>query len=166
MFHVKHRGDYMNQNIDKYMQAAVNEAKIASLEGNVPVGAVIIKNNRIIASAHNKKNSSNVSVYHAEILSIVDACNYLNSWYLDDCVMYVTLKPCKMCEAAIGESRIKKVIYLLNSNYTDNLDINISNIDYVQYNDFYNYFDDLSSFFNNIRITNVSRETLDDNNQC
>ena len=107
-----------------FMNIAVSEARKAYFEGNVPVGAVIVKNNKVLSFSHNTKNTSNVSVYHAELLCIIDACKKLNSWYLDDCVMYVTLKPCRMCEAAIAESRIKNVIYLLDSNYSDNLNCN------------------------------------------
>lgn len=145
------------------MDAAVKEAIIAYNEGNVPVGAVIVKNNKILSANHNRKNSDNVSIYHAELLCIIDACKIVGSWYLDDCVMYVTLKPCRMCEAAIGESRIKKVIYLLDSNYSDNLNVNISSINYEKLNDFYQYNELLSDFFRNVRSFNVSRETLDDN---
>ena len=147
MFHVKHRGDYMNE----YMKIAFEEAKVAYNEGNVPVGAVIVKNNSVISKSHNIKNTSGVSIYHAEILSIVDACNKIKSWYLDDCIMYVTLKPCKMCEAAIAESRIKKVFYLIDSNYSDNLDANISNINYIKCNNDKEYIEMISNFFKNIR---------------
>ncbi len=149
--------------MNSFMDAAVKEAIIAYNEGNVPVGAVIVKNNKILSANHNRKNSDNVSIYHAELLCIIDACKIVGSWYLDDCVMYVTLKPCRMCEAAIGESRIKKVIYLLDSNYSDNLNVNISSINYEKLNDFYQYNELLSDFFRNVRSFNVSRETLDDN---
>ena len=91
----------------KYFNLAIKEAELAYNEGNVPVGAVIVKDNVVISSNHNRKNTDNVSIYHAELLCIMDACKELNSWYLNDCVMYVTLKPCKMCEAAIAEARIR-----------------------------------------------------------
>ena len=145
--------------MNKFMKIALEEAKTAYHEGNVPVGAVIVRNNEILSFNHNRKNSSNVSVYHAELLSIIDACEKINSWYLDDCVMYVTLKPCKMCEAAIGESRIKKVVYLLDSNYSDNLDVNISNIDYIKLDNGDEYSNLLSVFFKEVRNCDVSRET-------
>ena len=147
MFHVKHRGDYMNE----YMKIAFEEAKVAYNEGNVPVGAVIVKNNSVISKSHNIKNTSGVSIYHAEILSIVDACNKIKSWYLDDCIMYVTLKPCKMCEAAIAESRIKEVHYLLDSNYNENLDVNISYINYKKEDECFKYGKMITNFFKNIR---------------
>ena len=143
------------------MDIALKEAEIAFNEGNVPVGAVIVKDNNVLSFNHNKKNSDNVSIYHAELLCIVDACKKLSSWYLDDCIMYVTLKPCKMCEAAIAESRIKKVYYLLESNYSENMNYNISNIDYIKINDNSEYNLLLSDFFTNLRSSNVSRETLE-----
>ena len=145
--------------MNKYMKKAFDEAVKAYNEGNVPVGAVIVRDNEIISFSHNVKNTLGISVYHAEILSIIDACKKLGSWYLDECIMYVTLKPCKMCEAAIAESRIKKVVYLLESNYSDNLDVNISNINYEKLND-NNYANLIKNFFKNIR-GDVSRETLE-----
>ena len=144
-----------------YMNVALEEAKIASKEGNVPVGAVIVKKNRIVSCNHNKKNSDNVSIYHAELLCIIDACKKLNSWYLDDCVMFVTLKPCKMCEAAIAESRINRVYYLLDSNYSENMNSNIANINYIKVMNSVDYDLLLSDFFDNLRSSNVSRETLE-----
>ena len=147
--------------MDKYMKLALEEAKTAYNEGNVPVGAVIVRNNNVVSSSHNVKNSLSVSVYHAELLCIIDACKKLKSWYLDDCIMYVTLKPCKMCEAAIAESRIKDVIYLLDSNYSDNLDVNISNISYKKVDSDDDYANIMSNFFKNIRTNDVSRETCD-----
>ncbi len=140
------------------MKKALEEANIAYNDGNVPVGAVIAKDNDIIAFSHNVKNSLGVSVYHAEMLCIIDACKSIGSWYLDDCVMYVTLRPCRMCEAAIAESRIKKVYYLLDSNYSDNLDVNISNISYKKLSD-EGYSDIISDFFKKLRLSDVSRET-------
>ena len=138
--------------MDKYIEKALVEAELSYSEGNVPVGAVIVKDNSIIASNHNRKNSDCVSIYHAELLSIVDACRATNSWYLDDCIMYVTLKPCMMCAAAIAESRIKKVVYLLDSNYTDNLNSNINSISFEKIDgDFNNYSNLLSDFFKSLR---------------
>lgn len=138
----------------KYMDIAINEAKKAAEEGNVPVGCVIVKNEKVISVAHNKKNSDDVSVYHAEILAIISACNYLNSWNLDGCDMYVTLKPCLMCAGAIGESRIKNVYYILESNYYLNCDSTSLNINYVKFDDSLIYKNLMSDFFVNIRNIN------------
>ena len=139
--------------MNKFMKLALDQAREAFFENNVPVGAVIVKDNKIISFAHNKKNSSNISVYHAEILSIIDACKKLGTWYLEDCVMYVTLKPCNMCASAIAESRIKKVFYLIDSNYTENMNANINNIHFEKSNESENkYLKLLSDFFKNKRL--------------
>ena len=102
---------------DYYMNIAINEAKKAQKRGNVPIGAVIVKNNRIISKAYNTKNSKNIAIDHAEILAIKKACKKLKSWRLNDCTIYVTLEPCPMCMGAIVESRISNVVYLTSSNY-------------------------------------------------
>ena len=137
--------------MNDFMKIALKEANIAFDEGNVPIGAVIVKNNQVISSCHNKKNTSNISVYHAEILCIIEACKKLNSWYLDDCTMYVTLKPCKMCDAAIAESRIKTVYYLMESNYSCNLDKNISKVRYNKIQLDNDYSQLVSKFFQKLR---------------
>ena len=123
--------------MNKYMNIAIREAKNAYDEGNVPVGAVIVNNGNIVSFAHNIKNTDNVSIYHAE--------------RLNDCELYVTLKPCDMCIAAIAESRISKVFYLLDSNYEENLSSNIVNISLNRINDCYDYNRLLSDFFKRIR---------------
>ena len=94
-----------------YMNIAYKEALKALKEDEVPIGAIIVKDDKIIARAHNKKEHSNISTAHAEILAINKANKKLNSWHLDDCVMYVTLEPCIMCAGAIIQSRIKKIVY-------------------------------------------------------
>lgn len=94
---------------DKFMQAALNEAKKAYIKGEVPVGAVITKDNKIIARAHNLREREKSSLSHAEILCIRKACKKLNSWRLEKCNMYVTLEPCAMCAGALTQSRIDKV---------------------------------------------------------
>lgn len=134
-----------------YMKVAIELSLKARDEGNVPVGCVIVKNNKIIAKAYNKKNSSKISVYHAEIIAIIEACRKLNNWYLEDCEMYVTLKPCDMCTAAIAESRIKKVYYLLDSDYENNLKSNISYIEFEKFDDNFDYKRIIGNFFKLIR---------------
>lgn len=96
---------------DYYIMMALKEAEKAYRKNNVPVGAIIVRNNGIIARAHNKKEKTNVATHHAEILVIEKACRKLKSWRLNDCEMYVSLEPCLMCVGAILESRIKKVTY-------------------------------------------------------
>ncbi|EGD52028.1 CMP/dCMP deaminase, zinc-binding [Thermoanaerobacter ethanolicus JW 200] len=95
--------------INRFMEAAILEAKKSYQLGEVPVGAVIVKDGQIIGKGFNQKESSNDATTHAEILAIKEACKTLGSWRLDDCSMYVTLEPCPMCAGAILESRIKRV---------------------------------------------------------
>lgn len=94
---------------EKFMKAALKEAKKAYDKLEVPVGAVIVKDEKIIARAHNLKETKNDTTKHAEILAIQKASKKLNSWRLIDCEMYVTLEPCSMCAGALINSRIKKV---------------------------------------------------------
>lgn len=92
-----------------YINEAINEAKKAYEIGEVPVGAVIVKNDTIIARAHNLKESLLDPTCHAEILAIKEACKAINNWRLSDCTMYVTLEPCPMCASAIAQSRISNL---------------------------------------------------------
>lgn len=94
---------------EKYMKEALKEAKKAYEKLEVPVGAVIVKDNRIIARAHNLKETKKDTTNHAEILAIQKASKKLGAWRLNDCEMYVTLEPCSMCAGAIINSRIKKI---------------------------------------------------------
>ncbi len=94
---------------EKFMREALKEAKKAYDKLEVPVGAVIVKNGKIIAKAHNLKETKNDTTNHAEILAIQKASKKLQSWRLLDCEMYVTLEPCSMCAGALINSRIKKV---------------------------------------------------------
>ena len=137
--------------MDKYMIEAIKQAKIAQNKGNIPVGAVIVMNNKIISKAYNKKNSKKVSIYHAEILAIIKACKKLKSWRLNECDLYVTLEPCNMCLSAICESRIKNVYYLLKSNYKDVETANKKNIRINKLLDIYGYNETLSAFFKDKR---------------
>lgn len=108
----------------KYMKMAIMQAKKALKNNEVPVGAVIIKNNKIISKAYNKKEKAKNSTKHAEIIAISKACKKLKNWRLEDCEIYVTMEPCMMCSGAIEQSRIKKIIYgVKNENYgcTDKL---------------------------------------------
>lgn len=95
--------------MNKYMKLAYKEATKAYAIKEVPVGAIIIKDNKVISKAYNLRETKNLSIAHAEILAINKACKKLNSWRLDDCTMYVTLEPCMMCAGAISQSRIKTV---------------------------------------------------------
>lgn len=96
---------------NKYMEAALKEAEKAKLKDEVPIGAVIVYDGKIIARAHNLREEKQCSTAHAEILAIQKACKKLKSWRLENCELYVTLEPCPMCAGAILQSRIKKVVY-------------------------------------------------------
>lgn len=98
-----------------YMNLALKEAKKAYLKGDVPVGTVIVKDNKVISKAHNTKQSKNQAINHAEIIAIKKACRKLKTWHLDDCEIYITLEPCLMCCGAIIQSRIKKIYYSIES---------------------------------------------------
>lgn len=95
--------------MNNFMQEAINVAKDSGAD--VPVGAVIVKNGKIIASASNEREKTNDISAHAEILAIRRAESVLNNWRLDDCELYVTLEPCPMCAWAILQSRIKTVYF-------------------------------------------------------
>ena len=99
----------MNNSNEKYMKEALKEAQKAYKKLEVPVGAIIVKDGRIVARAHNLKETKNDTIKHAEILAIEKASKKLSNWRLIDCEMYVTLEPCPMCAGAIVNSRIKKV---------------------------------------------------------
>lgn len=98
-----------------FMQEAIKEAHLAAKENEVPVGAVIVKDDEIIARAHNMRESKNNVIAHAELLAISRACEVLGRWILDDCSIYVTAEPCLMCAGAIHQSRIKQLYYGVKS---------------------------------------------------
>ena len=135
---------------DKFMDLAMKEALKAYKKGNTPVGAVIVKDNKVIAKAHNQKNTSNIAVDHAEILVIRKTCKKLNSWRLNDCTMYVTLEPCQMCYGAIKEARISKVVYILKSKYNELME-NSDNLVIKTYKTDSEYLKILKGFFKEIR---------------
>lgn len=99
----------MEDNI-KYMKAAIAQAKKAALIGEVPIGCVIVYDNKIIARGYNKRNTKKTTLAHAEILAIEKATKNLKDWRLEGCTMYVTLEPCQMCAGAIVQSRMDRVV--------------------------------------------------------
>ena len=103
---------------EKFMKEALKEAKKAYNKLEVPVGAVIVKDGKIIARGYNQKETKTDTTKHAEIIAIQKASQKLKAWRLLDCEMYVTLEPCSMCAGAIINSRIKKVYYGTSDNKT------------------------------------------------
>jgi len=95
----------------KMMQLALNLAKKAFHKEEVPVGALIVFEDRIISRSYNQKETLHDPTAHAEIIALREACNRLNSWHLDDATIYVTLEPCPMCAYAIIQARIKRLVF-------------------------------------------------------
>ena len=114
----------------KFMNEALQEAKIAFSNGEVPVGAVIVKNGEIIARGHNMREQKQNALSHAETEAINSACKKLGSWRLDDCELYVTLEPCPMCTGAIINARIKTVVFGAFDNNAGCMDSVINLCDY------------------------------------
>lgn len=94
-----------------FMLEAIKEAKKAEQEGEIPIGAVIVIDGKMISKGRNKRERSQNALHHAEVVAIDKACRKLHSWRLDNAEIYVTLEPCPMCAGAIANARIKKVIY-------------------------------------------------------
>jgi tRNA(adenine34) deaminase len=94
-----------------FMNLAIGEAKKAQEIGEVPIGAVIVIDGKVVSTAFNLREKDQRSIAHAEILAIDEACQALGTWRLEDATLYVTLEPCPMCAGAIVLSRIKRVVY-------------------------------------------------------
>lgn len=95
---------------EKYMKAAIREAKKAYALDEVPIGCVIVQNDKIIARGYNRRNTDKNTLAHAEMSAIKKASKKTGDWRLEDCIMYVTLEPCQMCAGAIVQSRLGKVV--------------------------------------------------------
>nr|WP_288834217.1 nucleoside deaminase [uncultured Flavobacterium sp.] len=96
---------------DYFMKKALQEAEMAFEKGEIPVGAVVVVNNTVIARSHNLTEMLNDVTAHAEMQSITAAANYLGGKYLKDCTLYVTLEPCQMCAGALYWSQISKIVF-------------------------------------------------------
>ncbi len=95
---------------EKYMKEAMKQAKKALKAGDVPIGCVIVYEDKIIARGYNKRNAKKTTLAHAELLAMAKASKVIGDWRLEDCTMYVTLEPCQMCAGAIVQARIPKVV--------------------------------------------------------
>ncbi len=98
------------ENKEKFMKAALKQAKKAEALMEVPIGCVIVQNEKIIARGYNRRNTDKNTLSHAELIAIRKAAKKTGDWRLEDCTMYVTLEPCQMCAGAIVQSRMKKVV--------------------------------------------------------
>ena len=96
---------------EKYMKMALKEAEKAELIDEVPIGCVIVKDDKVIARTHNVKESSKDPTGHAEILAIKKACKKVDNWRLEDCDIYITLEPCIMCSGALIQARIRSIYF-------------------------------------------------------
>lgn len=97
--------------MEKFMKLALKEAQKGLEEDEVPIGAVIAIDGKVISKAHNKRQKNKVATHHAEILAIEKACKKLGDWRLENAEIYVTLEPCPMCAGAIANARIKKLVF-------------------------------------------------------
>ncbi len=112
----------MIKNDDYYMNIAYKEALKAFNKNEIPIGAVLVYDNKIVSKAHNLRDSSNIVTKHAEIIAIEKANQKLNNWRLLDSTLYTTLEPCSMCYEVIKAAKIKKVVYGAKSNNKNNAD--------------------------------------------
>lgn len=95
---------------ERFMRAAIEQGRRAAAIREVPIGCVIVRNGRIIATAYNRRNNDKSVLSHAELLAIKEACRKTGDWRLEDCTLYVTLEPCPMCAGAIVQARIPRVV--------------------------------------------------------
>lgn len=129
----------------KYMKLAYKEALKALKDDEVPVGAVIVKDGKVIAKAYNMKESKQCGVYHAEILAIMRACKKLSNWRLENCDIYITLAPCPMCASAIKQSRISNVYCGLSNSDSSTMNITKKILENNDINSSVNFYTDLFS---------------------
>ena len=94
-----------------FMQRAIVLAQEAATYDEVPVGAVVVREGKVIAEGQNRKERDNCALHHAEMVALEQACQAVGNWYLDDCDLYVTLEPCAMCAGAIVNSRLDRVVF-------------------------------------------------------
>ena len=100
----------MQSTDEKYMKEAIKQAKKAYAIGEVPIGCVIVYQDKIIGRGYNRRTIDNNTLAHAELIAIKKASKKMNDWRLEDCTMYVTLEPCQMCSGALVQSRIDEVV--------------------------------------------------------
>ena len=109
---------------EKIIEELYNLSLKAYKKGEIPVSAIIVKDNKVISKAYNKRNKSHNPMDHAEIIAIKKACKRLHTWKLNECVLYVSLEPCNMCREVINQSRIENVIYFTKNSKIINFKTN------------------------------------------
>lgn len=109
------------------LEIALVEARKAERRGEVPIGAVIVRDGRVISRAHNLRERKQSALAHAEVLAVGKACRKLKSWRLDDCDIYVTLQPCPMCAGAILNARIRRLVVGALSDRTNDIGVYTDN---------------------------------------
>lgn len=114
---------------EKIIEKLYNLSLKAYKKGEIPVSAIIVKDNKVISKAYNKRNKSHNPMDHAEIIAIKRACKRLHTWKLNECVLYVSLEPCDMCREVINQSRIENVIYFTKNNKIINFKTNYKFLD-------------------------------------
>ena len=103
--------DLTDEDIDGWMSIALEEARLAETHGDVPVGAIVIREHKVIARRHNERELTGDPTAHAEVLALRDAAAVVGNWHLEECVLVVTLEPCVMCAGAMVNSRLGMLIY-------------------------------------------------------
>ena len=101
----------MNSEYEAAMRVALKQAELAAIAGDVPVGAVVLHEGKIIAARHNEREATNDPTAHAEVLALRDAAQHLERWRLDDCDLVVTLEPCVMCAGALMNARVRTLVF-------------------------------------------------------
>lgn len=101
----------INKDDERFMSMALDEARLAMSEGEIPVGAVMVCRGRVVARAHNQTEALNDVTAHAEMIAITSAANLIGGKYLTDCTLYVTVEPCSMCASALGWAHVSRVVY-------------------------------------------------------
>ena len=130
---------------NQILNALIRETNKAIIKDEVPVGCVITKKSKIISRGYNQKISKNDPTAHAEIVAIKKACKKIGSWNLNDCELYVTLKPCDMCLSVINEARIKKIYYIVDNIKNVSNNMIITKINNRKYEKFFS--NTISTFF-------------------
>lgn len=124
---------------NRFMKEALKQANKAYDKGEVPIGAIVVKDGKIISRAYNKRETEMKATSHAEIIAIEKACKKLNNWRLNDCDLYVTLEPCPMCAGAILNSRIKNLYFGAYDKKSGAIVSNLNMLDYEFSNHRTNY---------------------------